>query len=98
MWLGYVLASLGWPIGILCRIVCKGVFNEGRLGTCAHEWILFSQKGVSLLNVWFTRVYGCVGVGQPSSSVVIGIEEGRMEDSSSPDHVSGPPRGEEVRN
>jgi hypothetical protein len=38
-------------------------------------------------------VYGCVGVGYPSSSVVIGIEEDRVEDISCPDHISGPPRG-----
>jgi hypothetical protein len=35
---------------------------------------------VSLLNIQFTCVYGCVGVGQSSSYVVMGIEEDRMED------------------
>jgi hypothetical protein len=48
---------------------------------------------VSLLNIRFTRVYGCVGVGHPSSSVVIGIEVDRVEDISFPDHISGPPSG-----
>jgi hypothetical protein len=38
-------------------------------------------------------VYGCVDVGRPLSSVVIGIEEDRVEDISLPDHISGPPRG-----
>ena len=63
------------------------------LATCAHVCILFSQNGVSLSRILFTRVYGCVGVGQPSSSVVMGIEEVREEDISFPDHISGPPRG-----
>ncbi len=63
------------------------------LATCAHVYILFSQKGVSLSRILFTCVYGCVGVGQLSSSVVIGIEEVREEDISFPDHISGPPRG-----
>ena len=48
---------------------------------------------MSLLNIRFTRVYGCVGVGHPSSSVVIGIEVDRVEDISFPDHISGPPSG-----
>jgi hypothetical protein len=48
---------------------------------------------MSLRNFRFARVYGCVGVGQPSSSVVMGIEEDIVEDCSLPDHVSGPPRG-----
>ena len=63
------------------------------LATCAYVCILFSQKGVSLSRILFTRVYGCVGVGQPSSSVVMGIEVVREEDISFPDHISGPPRG-----
>ncbi len=57
------------------------------LATCAHVCILFSQKGVSLSRIMFTCVYGCVGVGQLSSSVVIGIEEVREEDISFPDHI-----------
>jgi hypothetical protein len=48
---------------------------------------------VRLLNIRFTRVHGCVDVGQPSSAVVIGIEVNRVEDSSFLDHISGPPRG-----
>ncbi len=60
--------------------------------TCAHEWILYSQKGVILLSIRFTRMYGCVGMGHPFSSMVIGIEEDRVKDSSFPDHISGPPR------
>ncbi len=55
--------------------------------------MLHSQKGVSLLNIRFTRVYDCVGVEQPSSSVVMSIEEDRGEDSSFPDNISGPPSG-----
>ena len=70
----------------------QGCVLGERLATCAHEWILYSQKGVSLLNIRFTRVYGC-GVGHPSPSVVIGIEEDREEDISFPDHIYGPPRG-----
>ncbi len=50
-----------------------------------------------MLSIRFTRVYGCVGVGHPSSSVVIGIEEDRVKDNSVLDHISGPPRGVEVR-
>ncbi len=49
------------------------------LETCAHVCSVFSQNGVSLSRILFTRVYGCVGVGQPSSSVVMGIEEVREE-------------------
>ncbi len=64
-----------------------------RLATCAHEWILYSQKGASLRNILFAHVYGCVVVGQPSSSAVMGIEEDIVEDNSLPDHISGPPRG-----
>jgi hypothetical protein len=71
----------------------QGCVLEGRLASCAHKWILYSQNGVSLLNVRFTRVYVCVDVGQPSSFVVIGIEENRVKDSSFPDNISGPPRG-----
>ena len=51
-----------------------------RLVICAHVCFLYSQKGVSLLNIPLTRVYGCVGVGHSSSSVVIGIEVDRVED------------------
>ena len=60
---------------------------------CAHLCILFSQKGVSLSRIRLTSVYGCVIVGQPSSSVVIGIEEVSEEEISFPDHISGPPSG-----
>ena len=60
---------------------------------CAHVCILYSQKGVSLLSIRLAFVYGCLGVGQPSSSVEIGIEEDKVEDISLPDHISGPPRG-----
>ncbi len=34
-----------------------------------------------------------MGGGQPSSSVVMGIEEDIVEDSSLLDHISGPSRG-----
>ena len=40
-----------------------------------------------------TRVYGCMTVGQPSLSVIIGIEEVSEEEISFPDHISGPPSG-----
>jgi hypothetical protein len=71
-----------------CRLAHRNYVSDSmygcvlgeRLATCAHEWILYSQKGVSLLNVRFTRVCGCMGVGRPSSSVVIGIAEDRVED------------------
>ncbi len=63
------------------------------LATCDHVCMLGSQKGVSLNSIRVTRVYGCVGVGQPSSTVVMGIDEVREEDISFPDHISGPPRG-----
>ena len=47
---------------------------------------------MSLLYIRFTRVYGCVGVG--AAVVICGeIKEDRVEDSSFPDHISGPPRG-----
>ena len=52
---------------------------------CAHLCILFSHKGVSLSRFRLTSVYGCVIVGQPSSSVVIGIEEVSEEEISFPD-------------
>ncbi len=48
---------------------------------------------MSLFNIRFTRVHGCVGVRHPSSSVAIGIEEDRVEDIPFPDHMSGLPRG-----
>ena len=48
---------------------------------------------MSRSRIRFTLVYGCLGVGQPSSSVVIGIEEVRDREISFPDHISGPPRG-----
>ncbi len=41
----------------------------------------------------FTRVYGCVGVGHPSSSTVMGIKEDRVDDSSFRDQILGPLRG-----
>ena len=36
----------------------KGCVLGERLATCAHEWILYSQKGASQRNIRFTRVYG----------------------------------------
>ncbi len=53
---------------------------------------MYSQKDVSLINIRFALVYGCVGVGQPSSSVVMGIEADIVKDSSLPKHISFPPR------
>ena len=52
-----------------------------------------SQKGMSLSRIRFAPVYGCLGVGQPSSSVVMGIDEVMDREISFPDHISGPPRG-----
>ena len=40
----------------------QGCVLGDRLATCAHEWILYSQKDVSLLSIRFTGVYGCMGV------------------------------------
>ena len=48
---------------------------------------------MSLLSIRFTGVYGCMGVGHPSSSVVIGIKEDSVEYISLSDHISGPPSG-----
>ena len=48
---------------------------------------------MSLSRIRFAPVYGCLGVGQPSSSVVMGIDEVRDREISFPDHISGPPRG-----
>ncbi len=64
-----------------------------RLAICAHVFILCSQKGVSRSRIRFTLVYDCLGVGQPSSSAVMRIEEVREKEISFPDHFSGPPRG-----
>jgi hypothetical protein len=63
------------------------------LAICAHVCILCSQKGVSRSRIRFTLVYGCLGVGQPFSSVVMGVEEVREKEISFLDHISGPPRG-----
>ncbi len=63
------------------------------LAICAHVCILCSHKGMSQSIIRFALVYGCLGVGQPSSPVVIGIEEVRDREISFPDHISGPPRG-----
>jgi hypothetical protein len=40
-----------------------------------------------------TRVYGWMGVGHPSASVVMGMADERMVDIWLPDQISGPPRG-----
>ena len=48
---------------------------------------------MSRSRIRFAPVYGCLGVGQPSSSVVMGIDEVRDREISFPDHISGPPRG-----
>ncbi len=50
---------------------------------------MYSQKGVSLRNIRFAHVYDCVGVGQPSSYVVMDIEENIVEDSELPNRISG---------
>ena len=55
--------------------------------------MLCSQNGVGRSRIRFTFVYGWLDVGQPSSSVVMGIEEVREKEISFPDHISGPPRG-----
>ena len=63
------------------------------LAICAHVRMLCSQNGASRSRIRFTFVYGWLGVGQPSSSVVMGIVEVREKEISFPDHISGPPRG-----
>jgi hypothetical protein len=63
------------------------------LAICAHVCMLCSQNGVSRSRIRFTFVYGWLGVGQPFSSVVMGIVEVREKEISFPDHISGPPRG-----
>ncbi len=40
-----------------------------------------------------THVYGWMGVGNPSASVVMGIADERMVDIWLPDQISGPARG-----
>ncbi len=75
-----------------CRIFCLRIRNAF-FEIYAHVCILCSQKGVSLSRIRITLVYGCLGVGQPSSSVVMGVEEVREEEVSFPGHISGPPRG-----
>jgi hypothetical protein len=73
--------GVGGCTGSDCGVMSgqKGCVLGERLATCAHEWILYSHKGMSLLNIRLTRVYGCVGVGHWSSSMVIGIEVDRVE-------------------
>ncbi len=63
------------------------------LAICAQVCILCSHKGMSRSRIRFAPVYGCLGVRQPSSSVVMVIEEVRDRQISFPDHISGPPRG-----
>ncbi len=50
---------------------------------------MYSQKDVSLRDTRFALVYGYMGVGQPSSYLVMGIEEDIVEYSSLPNHISG---------
>ncbi len=40
-----------------------------------------------------THVYGWMGVGQLSTSVVIGMADVRVVGIGLPDQISGPPRG-----
>ena len=40
-----------------------------------------------------TRVYGWVGVGHPSSSVVMGMDSVSVVDMGLPDQISGPSMG-----
>ena len=63
------------------------------LAICAHVCMLCSQNGVSRSRIRFTFVYGWLGDGQPSSSVLMGIDAVRDREISFPDHISGPPRG-----
>jgi hypothetical protein len=55
--------------------------------------MLFSQKGVSFRSMVSPRGYGCMRMGQPSSSMVMGIDKDSVDDISFPGHISGPPRG-----
>ena len=66
-----------------CGLAHKISVSESKYGCalgdsiaiCAHLCILCSQKGVSLSKIRLMRVYGCVIVGHPYSSVIMGMEE-----------------------
>jgi hypothetical protein len=60
---------------------------------CAHVCTLCSHKGASLRGIRYVRVYGWMVVGQPSSSVVIGMSLSSAIDIGFPDQISGPPKG-----
>ena len=60
---------------------------------CAHVCTLCSNNGVSLRRIRSFRVYGWMGLGQPSPSVVIEMALASAVDIGFPDHISGPPRG-----
>ena len=60
---------------------------------CAHVYTLRSHKGVSLRRILSVRVKGWLVVGQPSSSVLIGMAFVSAIEIGFPDQISGPPRG-----
>ena len=51
------------------------------------------QRGVSFRRILLLGVYRCEGVGQKSSSVVMGIAVGNVVDMGLPAHISGQPNG-----
>jgi hypothetical protein len=53
---------------------------------------LCSQRGMSFRRIQDTGVYNCVGAGQSSSSVVMGIAVINVVDIGFPDQISGPPK------
>ncbi len=57
---------------------------------CAHVYTLCSHKGVSLRRILSVRMQGWLVVGQPSSSVVIGMAFVSATEIGFPDQISGP--------
>ncbi len=70
----------GWPSGPLPRI-------------WAHSWMACSHRGASLWRICVACGKGWSSVGQPSSSVVIGILDVIVVDICLPDQISMPPMG-----
>ena len=59
---------------------------------CSHVKISYSQRGMSFFRIRLTRVYGWVGVGHPSSSVIMGMDNVSVVYMGLPDQILGPPR------
>jgi hypothetical protein len=68
------------------------LFGESR-AICSHVYMLYSHRGTSLRRTRLIEVYGCEGVGQPFSSVVMSIAVVSVVDMGSLDQISGPPKG-----